>query len=175
MKKFASVLGIAACIALIIFGINTLSQPTGSTADYTSFGGDAYTYIYRATRYTANNVVLLNENLNRVFGGLSVIGGIIGIAFFLIKLSEASSTQASAATTAPTTVTAPVTPDTVVTKKQDESAPTDPQTIIPEKTDMSQPASPGMWRCLTCGTENSDSDGICKKCGTFKSAFSSQN
>ncbi|MBR3763730.1 MAG: hypothetical protein IKK57_04160 [Clostridia bacterium] len=112
MKKFASIMGIVLSVVLIALGVlNMLEGFTylnssgairhaffgGNTADNTSFGGDFYTYSYRATRYAANNVHALGEYVETVVEGASGLGlillGLAGLALSLYGLGAAAESK----------------------------------------------------------------------------------
>ena len=88
-KIIFAVIGILAGIATIIFSISVLSgyNSWGYLSD-TSFGGDFYTYSYRATRAAAENVERLGRMLKDAVGYILMAIGLADIAFFGVKLCE---------------------------------------------------------------------------------------
>ena len=72
-KKFFAVIGILAGIAAIGFGIAVLCV----VPRYASFGGDFYSYIYKAARGAGLGI-----------GFLLLFFGLADIAFFGVKLCE---------------------------------------------------------------------------------------
>lgn len=84
MKKHTvfPIIGIVFGVVIIILGLCTLGM--GSFVDHASFGGDFYTYSYRATRYAANNIF----KLTKAVGCLTISFGLFDIAYFGCKLFE---------------------------------------------------------------------------------------
>ena len=74
------IIGIVFGAIVIILGITLLGQ--GDTAGHASFGADFYTYSYRASRYAANNLVVLIQAM----AYLLIAFGLFDIAFFGCKL-----------------------------------------------------------------------------------------
>lgn len=76
------IIGIISGIAAIILGISMIG--TGDYAAYTSFGGDFYTYSYKATRYAANNLCTIID----ILAYFAIIWGVFDISYFGCKLME---------------------------------------------------------------------------------------
>ena len=76
-----ALLGMIFGIVMIILGF--VAKDMGSYAEYATFGGDFYTYSYRASRYAANNLIDVIDAI-----GLVIISmGLFDIAFFGCKLA----------------------------------------------------------------------------------------
>lgn len=89
MKKTFCTAGIVAGAIIVIFGFIVLSLDTGySGLESTSFGGDFYTYSYRATRVAAQNVCDLAEIVKKGFSFILIALGATDICFFGSKLPE---------------------------------------------------------------------------------------
>lgn len=88
MRKF-SVCGMVMGGFLVLFGIimlviaSNISFSTPYISD-TSFGGDFYTYQYRATRHAAENVSELGELIESVSTSTFTMGGFMAIIFGVI-------------------------------------------------------------------------------------------
>ena len=105
-KRTWDLIGIALGIVLILVGIVFAANPpdTYSTdsADYASFGGDFYTYQYKATRVVASNTAVTANNLREIgeaqalyFGALFMAAGALtvvsnGRKFFIEDAEEAA-------------------------------------------------------------------------------------
>lgn len=78
------IIGIISGVAAIIIGISMIG--TGDYAVYTSFGGDFYTYSYKATRYAANNLCTIID----ILAYFAIVWGVYDISYFGCKLMENS-------------------------------------------------------------------------------------
>lgn len=88
-KKGFSVLGIIVGVAAVIFGIVVFVTNTYlPTPSDTSFGGDFYTYSYRATRYVSENLSSIGKMLKLALGFILITFGLTDIAYFGVKLNE---------------------------------------------------------------------------------------
>lgn len=81
-------LGICFAAAGMVFGfviiiLGFVAKDLGSYAEYASFGGDFYTYSYRATRYAANNLIDVIDAVGYVIISM----GLFDIAYFGCKLA----------------------------------------------------------------------------------------
>lgn len=76
------IIGIIAGAIVIILGLSLLNS--GDTASYASFGGDFYSYSYKATRYAANNLSVIINAL----AYLLIAFGLFDIAYFGCKLMD---------------------------------------------------------------------------------------
>ena len=74
------IIGIVFGAIVIVLGITLLGQ--GDTAGHASFGGDFYTYSYKATRYAANNLAVLIQAM----AYLIIAFGLFDVAYFGCKL-----------------------------------------------------------------------------------------
>ena len=82
-KKIVAIIGVICGIAAIIMGICILKMDCGNWQDSTvSFGGDFYTYSYKATAKTANNVLELTSILQSGFAYLLIILGTFESLYF---------------------------------------------------------------------------------------------
>ncbi len=81
-RTFSTLLGFALGVATIVMGVMVLDCSTGSYADSASFGADFYTYMYKAGRYAANNIIYLAEIVKLGFGALLISLGGFEIIFF---------------------------------------------------------------------------------------------
>ena len=108
MKKVCSVFGILSSLASIVLSIITFSQYTGSYELSKEYGGDAYTGIQNAAAQTANNAHYVAEILAFSLGSLLLVIGLMGLMYFLIKLSEDK--QAPTIPKMPAVPVAPATP-----------------------------------------------------------------
>lgn len=90
MKKKFSLIGMIVGVAIIVLGIVVLSLDIGGGyLESTSFGGDFYTYSYRATRTAANNVGDLISAFKIGVGFLLISIGATDICVFGCKMAEA--------------------------------------------------------------------------------------
>ena len=76
------IIGIIAGVIVIILGLGLIDS--GDTASYASFGGDFYSYSYKATRYAANNLSVIINAL----AYLIIAFGLFDIAYFGCKLMD---------------------------------------------------------------------------------------
>lgn len=76
INNIFSVVGVVAGIIAIILGIVVANS--GDYADTASFGGDFYTYSYKATRYSANNIL----EVIKALGYLLISFGLFDISYF---------------------------------------------------------------------------------------------
>lgn len=93
VKKIINIIGALLGIVIVITGIVFVSNPALSfyteSADDVSFGGDFYTYQYKATKeavhntaVTANNIRELGEKIAGYAGTAFIFGGILCIIHF---------------------------------------------------------------------------------------------
>ena len=102
MKKTFSIIGIVVGAIVIVFGFIVMGLDTGSSYLYsTEFGGDFYTYSYKATRIAAENVNALAEIVNKGIAFILIAIGATDICVFGCKLADAKNPQI---TSAPITV-----------------------------------------------------------------------
>ncbi len=86
LARIISLAGVVAGVLVIIFGIIVMGSYSGSWSDTsTSFGGDFYTYSFRATARAGNNVKNLGEMLQQAFGFLLIAMGLFDCCFFGLK------------------------------------------------------------------------------------------
>ena len=90
MKKAWNILGIVFGVLAIVFGIIILTQDTGYHPDSASFGGDFYTYSYKATRAAALNIDALLKVVKLSFGFLMFVLGGADICYFGQKCEKVS-------------------------------------------------------------------------------------
>jgi len=76
-----ALVGMVFGVVMIILGF--VAKDWGSYADYATFGGDFYTYSYRASRYAANNLIDVIDAI----GFVIISMGLFDIAFFGCKLA----------------------------------------------------------------------------------------
>ncbi|MBQ3669366.1 MAG: hypothetical protein II920_09110 [Clostridia bacterium] len=105
-KRTLGILLLVVALMFFAFGIVTLAGASsdlfdyGSSTEYASFGGDFYTYEFRATRNAANNILEQSATLNttlRTIGGFLMFGfgGVTGaIGIYLIATAKNRGTLA---------------------------------------------------------------------------------
>lgn len=78
-KRFLAVLGIILGTYMIWFGIGVKDTPPSSNSTYStdtaSFGGDFYSYEYKATRNAANNAAATAYNVRELGKAVSEYAG----------------------------------------------------------------------------------------------------
>ena len=86
LLKIVTLLGVLAGVAIMIFGFIVLDSYDGYWADTSvSFGGDFYSYSYKATAKAANNVDDLGEMMAQAMGFLLISIGLTDACFFGVK------------------------------------------------------------------------------------------
>lgn len=99
MKALAAKLGWVLSVVMVVMGILVMTGAldsldyNGSTASYTTFGADFYTYSYRATRYAANNVDELGELVQQVSGLAMIFAGAAGALISMYGLGAAKESE----------------------------------------------------------------------------------
>ena len=88
MKKAFSILGMIFGGVIVVMGIIVLTMDMGTHLDTASFGGDFYTYSYKATRAAANNVYYLEDIVRKGIGFLLIALGLTDICAFGSKLGS---------------------------------------------------------------------------------------
>lgn len=83
LRKVLLILGVICGIITIVLGFKLAGMDCGYRQDTdTSFGGDFYTYSYRATARAANNVLAMTNILQSGFSYLLMAMGAFEILFF---------------------------------------------------------------------------------------------
>jgi len=99
MKKAISIIGLVVGIALVATGMMAMTGSldalnfSGITVDSTSFGGDFYTYSYRATRAAGVNVSRLGDFLESTIGVALAVAGLLTALVSLYGLGSAIQSQ----------------------------------------------------------------------------------
>ena len=91
MKKANTwaLIGMACGVLTIIFGIIVIGMDeTMKVSMNTAFGGDFYTYSYKATAYAVYNLDVLYSLVAKCFGFLLLSLGIFDICFFGLKIKK---------------------------------------------------------------------------------------
>lgn len=96
-EKAFSVLGTISGIISIIFSIIVFCMDNGSWENSLQYGGDAYTGIQNAAAQTANNIQALCDILKIAFGAVLLVGGIVLICVFGLKMVKISEENKNAA------------------------------------------------------------------------------
>lgn len=88
LTRIISLVGVAAGLLVIIFGIIVLDSYNGYWSDTsTSFGADFYTYSYKATARAGNNINNLGEMLQQAFGFILIAMGLFDCCYFGLKFA----------------------------------------------------------------------------------------
>ena len=155
VKRVFSILGIIAGLALIILGLyvwyefSTRFSYSLVTAELTSFGGDYYTYEYKATRLVGMHLADIwfgIQNFLKICG--FVIAG-FGLAFtclFGCKLGETFN-------------------------KSNNNHTSESRSVFIESKSVSDENKPNpnkSWTCSKCGEINNENNIYCKNCGEYK-------
>ena len=89
LAKVISLIGVAAGILVIILGIVVMDSYSGSWSDTsTSFGGDFYTYSYKATARAGNNVDEVGDMLQQALGFILIAMGLFDSCYFGLKFAS---------------------------------------------------------------------------------------
>ncbi len=99
IKMIGMILGAIVIIAGIMIIVNPPHTFSTSSADYASFGGDFYTYEYKATSIAASNAAVAANNLRELSKALSLYHGIILIVGGLVILLHYLDIEVSATPT----------------------------------------------------------------------------
>lgn len=88
IAKIACLVGVAAGVIMIILGIMVMGSYSGAWSDTSvSFGGDFYSYSYKATARAGNNVDELGDMLATAFGYLLIAMGLFDGCYFGLKFA----------------------------------------------------------------------------------------
>lgn len=168
MKQKVCIAGVVLGVIMLILGIVVLSGSGGDTDALlsfsgeepraTSFGGDFYTYSYKASRAAANNLADLGELVEDAIGVLLMA---FGAGTVLLSLYGYAGCRESGA------------PGQVIIAAQGETVANAPAiksagTFVPPV-----PAAGTFWRCQ-CGIRNEESSRSCTICGRDKPGTSTQ-
>lgn len=89
LKAIISLIGVAVGVVVIIFGLTVLDSFYGTWSDSSvSFGGDFYTYVYKAAARAGNNVSNLGDMLEKAFGFVLIAMGMFDICYFGLKFAD---------------------------------------------------------------------------------------
>ncbi len=88
LAKIIAIIGIAAGILMIILGIVVMNSYSGSwSSTTTSFGGDFYTYSYKATARAGNNIDEVGDMLQLALGFILISMGLFDGCYFGLKFA----------------------------------------------------------------------------------------